>query len=581
MKWPTLLLVLLFLPLGVHSQSPDTELTTDPLLDAEPAADITVVRIGEDEKHLVFDVDGALGGINSNEVAVHISFKHAGEETNEHVFVVDHEAIWLFRNDRLTGKQQYGNWEGPGRVDTPASKDGWLVGSKAGESLVDFKIVTTRDPTQVPYAAPTPLDIAPDTGFAADYTLRFDQPATRAGSTIESEWVVIEGPDMAGGASVAVAPDEEIHVAYYVYDDRDVTPGFYHATPLGTWQAIRIADYHGDPEQRDGATRTQIVAGDDVAILFAPDPGSGTGWQLARQSDDWSAVAVMPGVATLDSTRAVPDMVMHDSVVWIAMPLPGNEVAIIHDRDGSFTEIKRFQNAQMPKLDIAPDGTPHVAFLRENGGHPQVDYGDLIWAHGPNWQERTATTDVIDQSNFWPNAGVDGSYDMAITPDGTPSFLWDARTDVKEQFFAQYRDGWYAEPTPLTPIHGNPQLTMRLAFDAAGNAHGAGGYGGLDSYAMRSDGGWIQLSVPRGDVWDMDVSPLGVPALAYTQPHGGTTMSVRILPDGVTGEPNWIPLQKPIRDARSDLASQLENQAPGPSALLLLIGAVLLARRYA
>ena len=359
-------------------------------------------------------------------------------------------------------------------------------------------------------------------------------------------WAETEGPDFAGGASVAIGPDGAPHLLYYQYEpdgaSRGVVPGLYHARVGAAWEAERIGDYRNPAEARDHATRTRIAVAADGKVhgLYQPCPDHACGRLLSYVTDatgTWTVSQPFPEAG--NRGRDVPDIAAAAGRVVAAVPLAGDRIALVERAGDGWRELHRLDHARLPKLALDAAGKAHLAWFQPiPGRHGQVDAGWLAHAsEADGWKPALLVDGVVDQSGFW-NPEVDGSFDMALDPAGRPCFAWDAwlgNDDAQhERGYGCLRDGTLAaEPAPFDTLHGNPQLAIRMAFDGAGNAHLGTGYGGTDLYLVRTAAGaWGAQAIQRHDVWDFAVARNGVPVFAYTQPHGGTTAAVSVMPGG-------------------------------------------------
>ncbi|MGB0652602.1 MAG: hypothetical protein ACPGQL_05330 [Thermoplasmatota archaeon] len=365
-------------------------------------------------------------------------------------------------------------------------------------------------------------------------------------------WKETEGPDLAGGASIAMDDAGFAHVAYYVYDgERGTNVGLYHAKVTdGSWNAKRVGPFSPLQDQRDGATRTEIAVDPaGVHILYNQCPGQAC-------TDPWLYVG--PGSEGTEPVQASSTLAsgLHDAAalavggdrLLVAVPTQDGGLEVLERTDGGWTTLHEEAEARLPRLQVDADDV-HLAFVRASPESDRDTESDLYYtSEARAWEPIRLVTDLDDRSTFW-GIETDGGYDMALDPTGRPAFAW-SRSDFRDPslpengFGLLYGDALQVEPAPLKPSHGNPQPAIRLAFDASGVAHIGSGYGGTDGYAIRLPGGsWAAMDLDRYDVWDMAVSPKGLPAFAYTQPHGGTTAAVS-LPTGIPAS-ETIPAAQP------------------------------------
>ncbi|HET6399257.1 MAG TPA: hypothetical protein VFH47_06860 [Candidatus Thermoplasmatota archaeon] len=147
--------------------------------------------------------------------------------------------------------------------------------------------------------------------------------ALRPGTTVE-------GPGLAGGASITLDARGTPLVAYYIYDNRrDVQTGVYLATidvARQSFKAERISGVALGSEGRDSQMRTQVAHdGTSTFVLFTDDPAvdnyeDGPGhpgtpdsvYVLARSGSGWVREDPTPGGRSDVGPEDVPDLAARD-----------------------------------------------------------------------------------------------------------------------------------------------------------------------------------------------------------------------------------------------------------------------------
>jgi len=362
-------------------------------------------------------------------------------------------------------------------------------------------------------------------------------------------WVETEGPDLGGGPSVAYDSAGRIHVAYYVYEgDRGTAVGVYHAVlkpyaagaldpALGSedgleWNATRIGDFRPSPDDnRDEDMRTKIaVAGETVHVLYSPCPGRAcaTPYVYATSANGFESENPAAGLKVRNAPRDVPGLAATGSRVIAAIPLADGGIALRQRAEAGWTTVATLANATVPKMAIDWAGRLHVAFVRTAA--ESFASRDLMYAVEPALSPQRILSGVTAPGEgAWDTPEVDGSFGFALNREGAACFAWDgANAPQPRRGYGCLANGIVVgEDAPFQPGHGNTQLAMRLGFDGAGNAHVVSGYGSMDLHAKRTPGGvWTVEDLDAGDMWDMAVASDGSIAVAYTQPHGGTTVAV-------------------------------------------------------
>lgn len=381
-----------------------------------------------------------------------------------------------------------------------------------------------------------PLSFVP--GASGGLQVSQTVPSLRPGTTVE-------GPDYAGGASVTIGSAGKPVVAYYIYDGERGDPrGIYLGRiEHGALVPERLADTHVSREGgRDGQMRTQVAYdGRETFVLYTDrpavdndedgpgDPGvADSVYVLARAAGQWVGEDPTPGGASDVGPEDVADLVARDGRLVAAVPV-GDDVWVVERKGPAQWEVRhRIGGATNAKLALDSKGAIHVAYAVYGSDSGSWRDGKLYYASSASGFEVVHVGDNIDSG--WEGPETDGSYAIAVGPHDEVALLWnDGRSesrDEEQRVAVRSAAGWRYDFAPLVPGHGNPQYTMRLGFAADGTLVAASGYGGTDTLAARSDGGWAALALDRYDVWDMAVAPDGTTFFAYTQPHGGTTLAV-------------------------------------------------------
>lgn len=440
-------------------------------------------------------------------------------------------------------------------------------------------------------AVPVMTDEAsgPDIAFAPDSSGK----PTASVVTLASG-VTVEGPDYAGGTSVAIDDRGEPLIAYYIYDeDRGTDRGIYlarinadEATVPG-FAAQRLDSTKVSRENgRDAQMRTQVAHdGENAFVLFTDDPAvdndeDGPGhpgtpdsvYVLAYVDGQWQREDPTPNGVSDVGPEDVADLVARDGRVFAAVPVGDDVWLVQRDGPGEWRELTRLAGATNAKLAVDGQGDIHAAYTVYGSEDGNWREGTLYYAASTDGFTSTRLGEHI--SSGWEEPETDGSFAIAAGG-GTVAVLWnDGRAERdEEQKVAFLESGeWSYDIAPLVPVHGNPQYTMRLAYTASGHLVAASGYGGTDTLAVREpNGGWTTKELDRYDVWDMAVSPAGTVYFAYTQPHGGTTVALTafdISPDATDG---------PTRRANlnADAAPKAAPGVPVVASLALLVVAAI------
>ena len=441
-----------------------------------------------------------------------------------------------------------------------------------------------EDPQAGQFAA---SDRGPDSGFGANFTSSYDPTDKRNLNTPEDVagpgWSTSEGPDFAAGPAIAVGTDGDVHVSYIVYNsERGTDKGLYHATIReNRFTAIRVADAQMPTElHEDGNTQTAIdVDGSGrVHIVYHPHPNGtmpdevryaireGGSWKIENPAQpEGTRLNVDDGYRSNPTVAATKDRVIvafHESIEKFAI------VERVGDDDW---KLLRELDGRLPKIALDSQGKVHIAYFQTvTDGYPNrgVD-GNLVYAtEAQNWKHQTIATDISELTKFWTGSEADGSFAFALANDDTPHFVWEGSRQARHYGILE-KTGLKVTDTPLEPSHGNPQLRMRMVIDQEGYAHILSGYGGSDIYAVRSPKGqWYKTETDRGDMFSLDVRPEGRAVMAYTEPHGGTTVAV-----GTATRRPGQPLQG--EDASESPVFPGTPVIPGPGIAAVAAGALL------
>lgn len=413
-------------------------------------------------------------------------------------------------------------------------------------------------------------DTAPETRPGPDWPLaRVPTPPENWGGV---PWTHSEGPDRAGGPSVAVGPDDAVHVVFYTWDDdRGLDLGVYHAwVEGGAIQTERIgAMTPPGNDGRDSATTTALVIDEDGGLhaVWYLEPGSPGVRYAQRTPDGWTVEDPLDGLGEpppLDtSARAHPALAASDGRLVAALPTAGLEATVLLERaaDGTWEHVATLNRARHVRLAFDSPGVLHAAWFHARG---DARDGTLLHAtEATGWDATEIGQELEDYGAGRLDAEANGGFDFDIAPDGTPVFAWQEGREDGVRFATLAADGVSVEGAGLVPSHGNPQIRVQMAVDAAGRIHVASGYGGLDLYALRTaSGAWFVEDVERGDMFDIAAVSAGTPVLVFTEPHGGTTLALSARGDDALG-----------------VASALPIPATGFVILLVVWAAVVAARR--
>ncbi|HEX9816968.1 MAG TPA: helix-turn-helix domain-containing protein [Candidatus Thermoplasmatota archaeon] len=447
-------------------------------------------------------------------------------------------------------------WVDGARVSGPASISGspWHYDAEISRMLftgdrtwgVGDRVTRTwalvEDPQAGQFAA---SDRGPDSGFGANFTSTYNPTDERNLNTPKDVagpgWSTTEGPDFAAGPAIAIGPDGTAHVSYIVYNsERGTTKGLYHATLQNDGMtAIRVADASMRTElHEDGNTQTAIDVDNSgrVHIVYHPHP-NGTEPDEVRyallESGAWKVEdPAQPAGTRLtvdDGYRSNPAVAALNERVVVAFHEATEKFAVVERTGADEWKLVREIDGRLPKMALDAQGKIHIAYFQTVAdGYPNrgVDGNLLYTTETHDWKAQTIATDIEELTRFWTGSEADGSFAFALAPDGTPHFVWEGSRDARHYGILE-DTGLKVSDTPLTPVHGNPQLRIRMAIDLEGYSHIMSGYGGSDIYAVRSPKGqWYKTETDRGDMFSLDVRPEGRAIATYTEPHGGTTIAV-------------------------------------------------------
>lgn len=584
---------------------------TDPTMDAthpmpgapaatDPRVDLVEVAIAEDERALwvrlrtreaspapgltVPTAPGEAQGPVTTEVELQVR-SGRGDGSLTVRLVAENRTLTVHRQDTPVQTVPLAAEDAPWRYAVALARAGLGAG---GPLTTGDRIESVVARTSRPGAFGAATDEAWSGGPGSAYVVRraVESPV---GSAPLPAWRESTFVHLAAGPSVAVARDGTLHLAYLVYgDDRGVARGLHHAVvpadgagafDASAARAERVADARMPTELHE-ATRTQTaLALDDTDrphIVFHPRPGGEDAGMVRFASKDAAWVEEDPSsladgrrLEVDDSHGGVPAVVVGRGGRVVVAFQSGADVAIVERAaPGRWTLLERLEDARFPRLAVDGTGRVHVAWLGGTTFEREVGKGTLRYANeAGGFAPADVATGIMDYSRFWETSETDGSFAFALDRNGVPHFVWESDSD-ETPLFGSWRQGrLQAEAAPLTPSHGNPQVRMRMGFDGAGNAHVVSGYGGLDTYAVRhANGVWQREERPRGDIFSLAIAPDGRAVLAYTQPHGGTTLAVSSQAHPVGASPST---------AVGALVGQRGGAISSPLATWVLLGAAL------
>lgn len=406
----------------------------------------------------------------------------------------------------------------------------------------------------------------------------------------ERPWRAVAGADHAAGPSVAPAPDGSLHVAYVVYRHEPFGSGtglFHGVLRRDGFEAHRVADARMPSDlHQDDQTQTAIAVDADggVHILFEPAPNTDARVGVRYATDEgggWSVEnpAVLAGgqrLAVEDGVRASPSLTVGGGRVVAALQGDDGSTFLVERGQTGWRLLRALDDARLARVRVDDEGTVHAAWLRitdDRFDEGRAAYGRLLHAsEAGGWTETLVAEGVEDRSRFWSRSDADGSFAFALSPDGTPHFVFAA--DRGARGHAALRDGVLVrDPIPLVADHGNPPVRMRMAFDPAGAAHVVTGYGGSDLYAVRSpEGAWHVEPFPAREMFDLALTPDGRAAVVHTEPHGGATLALAYQPGGDLEAARTQEGDVPLTD-------RLDLPVPGLASTLTSIAALALWRR--